>query len=51
MLDDVITHVREDVEKVTDPKAQAIFEMTAEVLTGVKTVYEHFELGSKTAFR
>jgi len=30
-LKDVIDHAREDVSKATDPKAQALFETTAEV--------------------
>jgi len=29
MLNDVIEHTREDVGKVNDPKAQALFETTA----------------------
>lgn len=43
MLDEVITHAREDVGKVSDPKAQALFETTAEVLSGLKTAYDHFD--------
>jgi hypothetical protein len=31
MLRDVAAHAREDVGKVSDPKAQALFETTAEV--------------------
>ena len=30
----LIEHLREDVDKVTEPKAQALFETSAEVLTG-----------------
>ena len=30
----LIEHLREDVGKVTEPKAQALFETSAEVLTG-----------------
>ncbi len=51
MLNDTITHVREDVAKVNDPKAQALFETTAEVLRGLVTAYEHFEQRSETAWR
>ncbi|WP_165984717.1 hypothetical protein [Streptomyces sp. YIM 98790] len=43
MLDEVIGHAREDIGKVTEPKAQALFETTAEVCTGLKTAYEHYE--------
>ena len=34
MLDDVSQHVREDVRKVDDPKAQALFETDDAVLDG-----------------
>jgi len=51
MLDDVIRHVREDVGKVDDPKAQALFETTAEVLNGLVTAYEHAEQKAEPAWR
>ena len=51
MLNDVIEHTREDVGKVNDPKAQALFETTAEVLRGLVTAYEHFEQRSEQAWR
>jgi hypothetical protein len=37
MLNDLVHHVREDVPKVSEPKAQALFETTAEVLRGLAT--------------
>lgn len=51
MLDDLIAHAREDIDKVSEPKAQALFETTAEVLTGLKTAYDHYETGKEKAFR
>ena len=51
MLTDVIEHVREDADKVNEPKAQALFETTAEVLTGLRTAYEHYETGAEKAMR
>jgi hypothetical protein len=51
MLNDVIQHVREDVGKVNDPRAQALFETTAEVLRGLTTAYEHFEQRGEQAWR
>jgi hypothetical protein len=51
MLRDVVQHAREDVEKVDDPRAKALFETTAEVLTGLVNAYEHFERGSEPAWR
>jgi hypothetical protein len=51
MLNDVIEHTHEDVGKVNDPKAQALFETTAEVLRGLVTAYEHFEQRGEQAWR
>lgn len=43
MLNEIITHAREDVDKVEEPQAKAIFEMTAQVLQGVRKTYEDYE--------
>jgi len=43
MLRDVAAHAREDITKVSDPKAQALFETTAEVLLGLEKAYQDFE--------
>jgi hypothetical protein len=43
MLNDTAAHAREDVAKVTDPKAQALFETAAEVLNGLAKAFEDFE--------
>lgn len=43
MLRDVAEQAREDVNKVADPKAQALFETTTEVLNGLIVAYEHYE--------
>jgi hypothetical protein len=51
MLKEVSEHAREDVAKVTDPKAQALFETTAEVLQGLVQAYDHFEQKSEAAWR
>ena len=51
MLTDVINHAREDVSKINDPKAQALFETTAEVLTGHRKAYEDFEQKNEEAWR
>jgi hypothetical protein len=51
MLDDTRRHAREDVGKIEDPKAQALFETTAEVLTGLITAYDHYEQKSEAAWR
>jgi hypothetical protein len=51
MLTDVIEHAREDISKVEDASARALFETTAEVLIGLRTAYEHFEQKSEEAWR
>ena len=51
MLRDVAAHAREDVTKVSDPKAQALFETTAEVLLGLERAYQDFEDRNERAWR
>ena len=51
MLNGVIAHAREDVSKVEDPHARALFETTAEVLTGLVTAYDHFEQRAESAWK
>jgi hypothetical protein len=49
MLDDLIEHLRADLEKVEQPKAQALFETAAEVLIGLRTAFDHYERGAEQA--
>jgi len=51
MLNGVIAYAREDVSKINDPHARALFETTAEVLTGLVKAYEHFDQRSEEAWR
>lgn len=51
MMQDLINHLREDVEKVDDPQAKALFEVSAEVLAGLQRSFEHFETKSEKAWR
>ena len=44
-------HLREDIGKVDDDKAEALFEVTAEVLQGLITAYEHFEGRTEKAWQ
>jgi hypothetical protein len=39
----LIEHLRGDVGKVTEPKAQALFETSAEVLTGLVKAFDDYE--------
>lgn len=51
MLRQTAQHAREDVEKVDDPRAKALFETSAEVLLGLIAAYEHFEDRSEPAWQ
>lgn len=51
MLRDASSRAREDVGRIHDPKAQALFETTAEVLDGLERAFEHFEQRSEPAWR
>lgn len=51
MLSDAMHHVREDVGKIEDPRGQALFETTAEVLGGLIKAYEDYESRSEEAWR
>ena len=47
----LIAHLRADVGKFTEPKAQALFETSAEVLTGLVKAFDDYEKGSEVAWR
>ena len=47
----LIDHLREDVGKVTEPKAQALFETSAEVLTGLVKAFGDYKKKSEEAWR
>jgi len=51
MLNDTATHAREDVSKISDPKAQALFEATAEVLKGLAKAFDDFEQKLEPAWK
>ena len=52
MLDDVTKHIRDDIERVdNDPRAQALFETSAEVLQGLTKAYHDFQAKSEKAWR
>jgi hypothetical protein len=51
MLDDVIQRARRDIDQIDDPRAKALFETTAEVLSGLDTAFDHYERGSEPAMR
>ena len=51
MLTRIVEHARSDVSKISDPKAQALFETTAEVLLGLRKALEDFERGNEEAWK
>jgi hypothetical protein len=51
MLNDTADHARQDVRKVQDPKAQALFETTAEVLGGLVKAFDDFEQKREEAWK
>jgi hypothetical protein len=50
-LTELAEHLREDVTKVGDPRAKALFETSAEVLLGLEKAFADFEEGSEAAWR
>lgn len=50
-LDNLIKSVRNELANVSEPKAQALFETTAEVLLGLKKAYTDYKGGSEDAWR
>ena len=44
-------HLREDVEKVDDPKAKALFEVSAEVIDGLQKAFNDFEKKNESAWK
>jgi hypothetical protein len=50
-LDEVVREARAHVGTETEPKAQALFETTAEVALGLKKAYEDYAKGSENAWQ
>lgn len=51
LLGETIEYARMHVNNVNEPKAQALFETTAEVLLGLRKAYEDYELINEPAWR
>ena len=51
MLDELIDHLRQDMRQIAEPKAQALFETSAEVLQGLRTAFTHYEEGGEPGMR
>ena len=50
-LQETMDHLREDIEKVDDPKFKAMFETAAEVLGGLKKAFGDYEQKNESAWR
>ena len=51
MLSELRDHLREDIAKINEPRAEALFETTAETLDGLITAFEDYERGQEEAWR
>lgn len=50
-LSDLTNHLREDIEKMDDPSAKALFEVSAEVLAGLQKAFTDFEKKNEKAWQ
>ena len=50
-LRQTVQHLREDVGKVQDPRAQALFETAAEVLAGLEKAFRDYEAGTERGWK
>ncbi len=48
---DLIDHLRSDIEKIEDPRAKAMFETSAEVLGGLKKAFHDYDTKDEPAWR
>jgi hypothetical protein len=48
---DLAQHLREDVNKIDEPQARALFETSAEVLGALAKAFEDYEQKKEPAFR
>ena len=50
-IHDLVEHLRNDAHIVKDPKARALFETSAEVLSGLERAFEHFASHSEPVWQ
>jgi hypothetical protein len=48
---ELIEHLRDDISKIDEPKAQALFETAAEVISGLDTAFKHYEEKTENAWK
>jgi len=47
----LIEHLRQDVMKIDDPAAKALFEVSAEVITGLQKAFSDYEQKNEPAWK
>ena len=50
-LQEIMDHLRDDVEKVDEPQLKAMFETAAEVLGGLKKAFGDYEKKNEAAWQ
>ena len=50
-MQELIDHLRSDIEKIDEPRCKAMFETSAEVLDGLKKALHDYETMSEPAWR
>jgi hypothetical protein len=50
-LEQIRTHLREDIEKVDEPQLKAMFETSAEVIGGLTKAFSDYERKNEGAWR
>ena len=50
-FNETITHLRQDIGKVDEPQLKAMFETSAEVLTGLTKALDDYEKKNEAAWR
>jgi len=48
---ELIEHLRRDINKIDEPKARALFETTAEVISGLDAAFKHYEEKNEDAWK
>ena len=48
---ELIDHLRGDIKKMDEPKAQALFETAAEVINGLDIAFKHYEEKNEDAWK
>jgi hypothetical protein len=47
----LIEHLRGDINKIAEPKAQVLFETAAEVISGLDAAFKHYQEKSENAWK